>query len=85
MASWLERFRDRVVHRSQVGKRRLEATFLRRQLDEKLQDLGARLLALAQQGAAVPQELAALLQEAKELEGRLQVQLADIAALESEG
>ena len=85
MASWLERFRDRVVHRSQVGKRRLEATFLRRQLDEKLQDLGARLLALAQQGAAVPQELTALLQEVKDLEARLQVQLADIAALESEG
>jgi hypothetical protein len=84
VASWLERFRDRVVHRSQVGKRRLEATFLRRELDRKLQDLGARLLALTQQGAALPQELAALLQEAKDLEGRLQAQLADIAALESE-
>jgi hypothetical protein len=83
---WLESFRDRVVQRSQVGKRRLDATFTRRELDVKLQELGGRFLALVQQGtAAVPQEMAALVQEVRELEERLRMQLADIAALESEG
>ncbi len=85
MASWLETFRDRVVHRSQVGKRRLDATFTRRDLDAKLQLLGERFLAVVKQGtAAVPQELAALVKEVRELEERLRAQQQDIAVLESE-
>jgi hypothetical protein len=86
VASWLESFRDRVVHRSQVGKRRLDATFARRDLDLRHQELGERFLSLVQQGtAAAPQELAALVQEIREMEDRLRCQLQDIAALESEG
>jgi len=86
VTSWLESFRDRVVHRSQVGKRRIEATFTRRDLDRKHQELGERFLALVQQGvAAVPQELAALVREVREMEDRLVDQMQDIAALESEG
>ena len=86
VANWLESFRDRVVHRSQVGKRRLDATFTRRDLDQKLQEMGERFFALVQQGAAaVPQELAALVQEVREMEDRLHHQLHEIAALESEG
>jgi predicted ABC-class ATPase len=82
----LESFRDRVVQRSQVGKRRLDATFARRELDRKLQELGGRFLELARQGGAVvPQELAALVEEVRGLEDRLRGLLADIAALEGEG
>ena len=86
VACWLESFRDRVVHRSQVGKRRLDATFTRRDLDQRQQELGARFAALVRQGtAAVPSELAALVQEIREMEDRLRNQMQDIAALESEG
>ncbi len=86
VANWLESFRDRVVHRSQVGKRRLDATFTRRDLDAKLQELGERFLGLVQQGAAaVPQELAALVQEIRVLQDRLRAQLGEIDTLEGEG
>lgn len=86
MSSWLETFRDRVVHRSQVGKRRLDATFTRRQLDERLRELGACCTRLVGQGtASLPAELVAAVQEVKALEERLRAEMQDIAALESEG
>ncbi|MBI5069817.1 MAG: hypothetical protein HZB56_16405 [Deltaproteobacteria bacterium] len=86
MSSWLESFRDRVVHRSQVGKRRLDATFTRRQLDAKLRELGACCARLVEQGtASIPAELAAAVQEVRALEERLRAEMQDIAALESEG
>lgn len=85
MANWLEALRDRVVIRSQVGKRKLDAVFTRRELDRKLADLGERLLALVRDGrVAVPPEMAGLVDEARELEGRLEAQQAEIAALKSE-
>ncbi len=85
MANWLESLRDRVVIRSQVGKRKLDAVFTRRELDRKLADLGERLLALVREGRlVVPAELAGLVAEAQELEGRLEAQQEDIAALKSE-
>ncbi len=86
MSSWLESFRDRVVHRSQVGKRRLDATFTRRQLDDKLRELGACCARLLEQGtAAIPEELAAAIQEVRSLQDRLRSEMQDIAVLESEG
>ena len=86
VASWLESFRDRVVRRSLMGKRRLDATFTRRDLDAKLQELGERFLGLVQQGAAaVPQELAALVQEIRVLQDRLRAQQGEIETLEGEG
>jgi hypothetical protein len=86
VARWLEAFRDRVVRRSQVGKRRLDASFTRRELDRKLLELGERFVALVGQGVGtVPAELASLVQEVRGLQDRLRVQLQDIAALESEG
>lgn len=85
MSSWLESFRDRVVHRSQVGKRRLDATFTRRQLDAKLRELGACCARLIGQGtASIPEELAAAVQEVRALEERLRAEMQDIALLESE-
>jgi len=86
VSSWLESFRDRVGHRSQVGKRRLDATFARRQLDVKLRELGACCVEVLGQGtAAIPAELAAAVQEVRLLEERLRAEMQDIAALESEG
>lgn len=86
VARWLEDFRDRVVRRSQVGKRRLDATFTRRELDRKLLELGERFVAVVGQGVgAVPAELAALVQEVRGLQERLRMQLQDIAALDGEG
>lgn len=86
LACWLESFRDRVVHRSLMGKRRLDASFTRRELDRKLLELGERFAALVGQGVgAVPAELGALVQEVRRLQDSLRAQLQDIAVLESEG
>ena len=85
MANWLEQLRDRVVIRSQVGKRKLDAVFTRRELDRKLADLGARLLVMIREGRVViPQEMAGLVVQARELEERLDAQRDEIAALKSE-
>ncbi len=85
MSNWLEALRDRVVVRSQVGKRKLDAAFTRRQLDRKLVVLGERFLRLARQGRlSVPQDVADLVSEARELEETLERHQQEIAALESE-
>jgi len=86
VTSWLESFRDQVVHRSQVGRRRLDATFTRRELDHKLLEVGERFLALVEAGAgAVPGEMAMLVAEVRGLQDRLRARLRDIAVLEGEG
>jgi hypothetical protein len=87
LSNWLEGLRDRVVIRSLVSKRKLDAVFTRRELDHKLAEVGERLLSLVRQGRlAVPKDrdVADLMSEARELEERLEAQHADIAALESE-
>ena len=85
MGNWLEALRDRVIVRSQVGKRKLDAAWTRRDLDRKLRDLGESLLRAFSEGRLdVPKEIADLVREARELEGRLRSQRDEIAALESE-
>jgi len=85
LGNWLEALRDRVIVRSQVGKRKLDAAFTRRDLDRKLRDLGESLLRAFSEGRLdVPKDSAALMSEARELEGRLRSQREEIAALESE-
>ncbi len=85
MSNWLEELRDRVVVRSQVGKRKLDAVLTRRELDRKLDDVGHRIIALIREGRlAVPEDMAGLVAEALKLEERLEKQRADIAALKSE-
>jgi len=85
LSNWLEALRDRVIVRSQVSKRKLDVVFTRRQLDRKLADVGEQLLKLVRQGRLpVPKEVADLMNEARELEERLEAQHAEIAALESE-
>ena len=85
LGNWLEALRDRVIVRSQVGKRKLDAAFTRRALDRKLADLGEQLLGLAREGRlAVPGDVAGLFTEARQLKEALEAQHEEIAALESE-
>lgn len=86
LSNLLERVRDRLVHRSQVGKKKLDAAFIRRELDRKLQDLGEAYGSLARQGkVAVPDALAAVMAEVRRLEQELETKEAEIAQLENEG
>ena len=86
MGNWLEALRDRVIVRSQMGKQKLDAVVTRRRLDGKLCELGGQVLALIREGRLVlPEEVATLVGETRELEERLRAQQAQIAALASEG
>jgi hypothetical protein len=81
----LEGLRDRVIHRSQLGKRRLDAAFTRRELDQKWVELGERYSELARQGrVSVPEDLGSLIDEIRCLEQRLAEQKQDVANLERE-
>lgn len=85
MTHWLQELRDRIVVRSQVAKRKLDAALARRELDRKLYDVGEAFLALVREGRiAVPQDVAPLISDARELEDRLEEHRADIVALQSE-
>lgn len=77
--------RDRVVRGSQLGKRKLDAAFLRRELDVKLHELGTRYRELAKEGrVAVPEVLEGLIGEVKALERRLEDEKQEVARLELE-
>ena len=81
----IEAIRDRLVHRSLIGKRKLDRGATRRQLDAVLRDLGERYRALVRAGRMdVPAELAALVERVRDLELRLESQEKDIEALENE-
>jgi Tfp pilus assembly protein PilN len=84
----LERIRDRLIHRSQVGKQKLDAAFLRRELDGKLRDLGEAYrfqVRYSVGSAAVPDALSTLMAEVAELEEKLESKQQEIAQLENEG
>lgn len=82
---FLEAIRDRLVHRSLIGKRKLDRTATRRELDRLLRDLGERYGALVRAGRVeVPAELASLVEAVRGLEERIEAQDREIAALESE-
>ncbi len=81
----IEGIRDWLVQRSLIGKRKLDRTATRRELDGVLRDLGQRYRALVRAGRIeVPAELAVLVQRVRGLEERLESQAREIAALESE-
>ena len=81
----IEAIRDRLVQRSLIGKRKLDRTATRRQIDALLLDLGERYRSLIRTGRMeVPGELAPLVQQVRELELKLEAQEKDIEALESE-
>ena len=81
----LEKLRDRVIHRSQIGRRRLDRGATRRRLDEALLELGRRYrLALVTGQAQVPEALRPAVDAVKDLEERLEVLEQDLAALQKE-
>ncbi len=81
----LELIRDRLVQRSLIGKRKLDRSATRRELDAVLRNLGERWRALVRAGRMeVPGELAPLVERVKDLEQRLEAQEKEIRALEDE-
>jgi hypothetical protein len=80
-----ELLRDRVVHRSQIGKRKLDRSATRRELDFALQRLGERYRALVKEGRVeVPGELALVAGAVQDLEEKLEAQDRMIADLQRE-
>ncbi len=74
-----------MVLRSQIGKRKLDRTATRRDLDDALRVLGERYRALVRSGrAVVPGELAEAMDAVRRLEEKLAAQESEIADLESE-
>ncbi len=81
----IEAIRDRLVQRSLIGKRKLDRTTTRRQLDALFRELGERYRALIRTGRMeVPGELAPLVQQVRDLEQRIEAQEREIEALENE-
>ena len=81
----LDSVRDHVVHRSQLGKSKLDAVFARRELDRTWLELGERLSEMVRRGGmAVPVELRGLLSRARELEERLRDRETEVARLRRE-
>jgi len=81
----LELIRDRLVQRSLIGKRKLDRTSTRRELDGRLRELGERYRELVRSGRMeVPAELAPFVQHVKDLELRLETQEKEIEQLEHE-
>jgi hypothetical protein len=69
----LDRIRDAVVRSSQIGKIKLDATFLRRDRDRLIRQLGEEALNLMlTDRLTVPEELAPLLREIQSLEGKIE-------------
>ena len=85
IAKLFEKIRDRLIVRSLVGKRKLDRTATRRELDEALRELGERYRELARAGEVeVPADLAGPMQVVRGLEDRLATQDREIRLLESE-
>jgi predicted ABC-class ATPase len=77
--------RDRVIHGSQLGKRKLDLAFARRELDRKLLELGERYRNLAREGrVAVPDELEGLVAKVRVLEERMAREEQEVTRLQRE-
>jgi hypothetical protein len=77
--------RDVVVRTSQVGKIKLDATFLRRERDRLFARLGEEVYDRVEGGVLeVPGELAGLIEQIRDVETRLEEQEQEIVAVQSE-
>ncbi|WP_242344550.1 hypothetical protein [Anaeromyxobacter terrae] len=82
---FFETLRDRVVLRSQIGKRKLDRSATRRALDQASRELGERFAALVRMGRVeAPGELTVFLDAVRLLEEKLAGQEKEIAELEKE-
>ena len=85
VSKFLEAVRDRLVHRSLIGKRKLDRSATRRALDGAMRVLGEKYRAMVRAGRVdVPAELAGAVEAVKSLEAKLERQEREIEALEKE-
>jgi hypothetical protein len=85
IGKFLVDLRDRVIHRSQLGKRKLDLAFTRRELDDKLRELGERFRRLAREGrVTVPADLENAVAAVRDLEETLASQQGEVARIERE-
>lgn len=83
--NFLVGIRDRIVQRSQIGKEKIDAAFARRELDQRLQELGEKYYSLARQGVAgVPDDLRNLLAEVDARAAKLKALHEQVRRLEEE-
>ncbi len=81
----LEWLRDRVVHRSQIGRRKLDVAVTRRRLDEALLVLGRRYRTLVkEEQGTVPARLVVEMDQVASLEAQLAEQERELEALKAE-
>jgi len=81
----LERIRDAVVRSSQIGKIKLDSTFLRRERDELLRELGAGVYSLARAGTVkLPSSFDAVLERIDRLDQGIADQERELAVVEAE-
>lgn len=85
MRKFLLDLRDRIVRGSQLGKRKLDLAFTRRELDQRQRELGERFRRLSREGrVALPAELEGAVAAVREVEERMASQQTDVARLERE-
>jgi hypothetical protein len=85
LRNFLVGIRDRIVQRSQIGKEKIDAAFARRELDQRLQELGEKYYSLARQGVAgVPDDLRNLLAEVDTRAAKLKALHEQVRRLEQE-
>ena len=85
LRNFLVGIRDRIVQRSQIGKEKIDAAFARRELDQRLQELGEKYYSLARQGVTgVPDDLRNLLAEVEARAAKLQALHEQVRRLEEE-
>ena len=85
IGKFLVDLRDRVIRRSQLGKRKLDLAFTRRELDDKLRELGERFRRLAREGrVTVPADLENAVAAVRDLEETLASQQGEVARIERE-
>lgn len=92
LGSWLERavetlgdVRAVVVRTSQIGKIKLDATFLRRERDRLFARLGEEVFDRVETGRLeLSEELSASIEQLREIERRLEEQEAEIVAVEAD-
>lgn len=86
LGKFLMDLRDRVIHRSQLGKRKLDLAFTRRELDDKLRLLGERYRRLVREGRVeASPELLDLVAAAEALEERLVAGEDEVTRMSQEG
>ena len=85
IGNFLVALRDRIVQRSRIGKEKIDVAFARRELDQRMLELGERYYALVRAGTVTaPDDLRGMLAELDELSRRLEGLKEQVQRLENE-